>query len=373
MVTGQELARRAGRLQELVKGLDLDACLLFGRSAVRYFTGVRTNTATFSILFLHRSGRLAYVVPVLDCQVVKRECWLAEGGVILPFPEDTANYLEVLRDFLRNGDRAMRIGLDRQATTVAQLDMLKGLCPRLQVVGVDAHLLRLRAVKSAVEVELIRQAARLADMAMQQAWQLVRPGVTEGEIVRRAVDVMLAEGAEGPSFEPFAMSGPNSWLPRRYATRRAIGPGELVIFDLGVRFEGYCSDLTRTFWTGSLAGRARELFELAEAAQKAALEAVKPGVVAGQVDEAARRLIREAGYGQFFPHLTGHGVGLDIHEEPIVDRGAEQPLEPGMVLTVEPGVYVPDVGGARIEDMVLVTEKGRELLTHTPRVLATGR
>lgn len=373
MVTRQELAQRVGRLQELMDRLDLDACLLFGRSTVRYFTGVRTNTATFSILFLHRSGHLAYVVPVLDYQVVKRECWLAEEGAILPFPEDTPNYLEVLRQFLGDADRATRIGLDRQATTVAQLDMLKGLCPRLEVVGLDAQLLRLRAVKSPAEVGLIRQAAWLADMAMQEAWELVRPGITEGEIVRRALSVMLAQGAEGPSFEPFAMSGPNSWLPRRYATSRAIGPGELIIFDLGVRFQGYCADLTRTFWAGSLPGPARELFELAEAAQKAALEAVKPGVVAGQVDEAARRLIREAGYGEFFPHLTGHGVGLDIHEEPIVDRGAEGPLEPGMVLTVEPGVYVPGVGGARIEDMVLVTETGWELLTHTPRVLATGR
>jgi Xaa-Pro aminopeptidase len=321
---------------------------------------------------MDRSGSLVYVVPILDFRLMQRECWIAERGEVVPFPEDTPNYLQVLGRRFGNQDKVRRVGVDAQGATVAQLEMLRSLHPSLEVSAVDRDLLLLRAVKTPAEVECLRCAARVADVAMQEALQLARPGVKEREIAARAISFMLCEGAEGPSFEPFVMSGSNSWLPRRYATTREIVPGELVVFDMGARYEGYCSDITRTFWLGELRGRARELFALADRAQQAALQAVRPGARLADVDEAARRVIRQAGYGDFFPHLTGHGVGLDIHENPIVDQGSEGVLEPGMVLTIEPGLYVPEVGGARIEDMVLVTETGAELLTHTPRAVPTG-
>ncbi|HHY95959.1 MAG TPA: aminopeptidase P family protein [Firmicutes bacterium] len=364
-----ELRGRMQRLRGLRERLHLDALVLFSRSSIRYFTGMRTNTASGSVLAVGSGGEVVWVVPVLDYRLMQGECWLAapEEGAIVSFPEDTPDYLSVLGKHLGPGMR--RVGLDKGAVTGSQLDMLFALWPEMEPVGVDGGLLALRAVKSATEIGAIRQAAAMADTAMQEALKLLRPGVRERDISDRALQVMNDLGAEGPSFEPFAMSGPNSSLPRRYSSSRQIVAGEPVIFDMGVRHRGYCSDLTRTFWLGKLPGQMWEVFQVAELAQRRAVEAVRPGARRAEVDEAARRIIREAGYGEYFPHLTGHGVGLDVHEDPIVDRGVEGTLEPGMVLTIEPGVYLPGVGGARVEDMVLVTADGHEVLTPTPRLI----
>ena len=173
------------------------------------------------------------------------------------------------------------------------------------------------------------------------------------------------------SFETIVASGARSALPHGRASSQSVPSGGFVVLDFGVILAGYCSDMTRTVHVGNPPSKARQMYESLREAQQAAREAVRPGVTAGEVDLAARSLLRKAGYGRFFTHSTGHGVGLEIHEAPRVARGQADVLEPGMVITIEPGIYIPGQGGARIEDMVAVTDSGHELLTSTRRELIT--
>jgi Xaa-Pro aminopeptidase len=230
-------------------------------------------------------------------------------------------------------------------------------------------MVRLRLVKSEAELDRIREAAAIADRVMEEIAGEVQPGVQEQEFVGMVEYLLRREGAEGPSFEPFFMSGENAWLPQRVASRKSLREGELALLDMGAVYRGYCSDITRTFAVGEVSEEQRRIFRVAREAQAAAIEAIRPGVMASAVDRAAREVIEAAGLGSYFPHLTGHGVGVSIHEPPILDRGVDMLLEPGMVLTVEPGIYLPGVGAARVEDMVVVTGTGCELLTSAQRDL----
>jgi Xaa-Pro aminopeptidase len=172
-------------------------------------------------------------------------------------------------------------------------------------------------------------------------------------------------GAEGMSFPTIIASGARSALPHGRATNQAIQPGGFVVCDFGVILTGYCSDQTRTVWVGSVPREARRTYDAVREAQQAAVDAVKPGVSTGAIDAAARKVLRKAGLGGYFTHSTGHGVGLEIHESPRVADGQKEVLKPGMVITIEPGVYFPGKWGVRIEDMVAVTAGGCEVLTPT--------
>ena len=210
---------------------------------------------------------------------------------------------------------------------------------------------------------------RDSDKAMQESLKSLREGIKEVEISAYAKYIMEKEGAEGTSFQPFVMSGENAWLPQRFSSEKKIKKGELVIFDIGAIYRGYCSDLTRTFSLGNLSEEQKEIFNVAYLAQREAIKAVKPGIKASDIDKIARDIITERGYGKYFPHITGHGLGISVHEKPIIDVKVNTKLEPNMVITIEPGIYLEGVGAARVEDMVLVTKEGHEILTKTKRKL----
>ncbi|MEW6081960.1 MAG: Xaa-Pro peptidase family protein [Bacillota bacterium] len=362
------LQERLNRIASLAAGKGFEAVVLFGRANIRYITDMRWNVAAFSVLLVRPSGEVVYAVPVLDHSVALEECWLGQVGEIRRFPEDTPNYLDVFRGVI--SPFASEVGVDLESAGASQVEMLGAILGSARLVPVDRDLLAMRAIKDPQEVERLREAARIADAGMEAGVREARRGARERDISLRAKFAMEVEGAEGTSFEPFAMSGPNSWKPRRYSTHRILEDGDLVIFDVGGIYQGYCSDITRTLYVGELEGEKKDLFDLALSAQQAAVASIKPGVVAGDVDRVARTIIADAGYGRFFPHLTGHGVGLDIHEMPILDQGSQTVLQPGMVVTVEPGVYMPGLGGARVEDMVLVTGSGFEVLTRAPRIIS---
>ncbi len=357
--------RRLAALQEGMERAGLDLILLFDRTNVRYFTGFRLNRVISSILAIPRHQDPVYLVAQLDLARAKRDCWIER---IVPFPEDNPNYLSALAPLFKGAVR--RVGVERDVITLAQADYIRELVgPGCELVDVRPLTARLRAVKSPEEIELIRRAAKIADRAMEEVIDHLRPGTSEAELSALAECRMLREGAEGVSFEPFLMSGENGWLPQRISSRKPLQTGELALLDMGAVYDGYCSDLTRTFAVGEVDTEKRRIFRIAYAAQQAAIAAIKPGIRACDVDAVAREMITAEGLGEYFPHLTGHGVGLSTHEPPILDRDVEMVLEPGMVVTVEPGIYLPGVGAARVEDMVLVTPTGHEVLTATPREL----
>jgi Xaa-Pro aminopeptidase len=220
----------------------------------------------------------------------------------------------------------------------------------------------MRNIKFRKEISWLRKSAKLAVRGMARAGELIEERRSELEIAAEVEYAMRRSGSEGTPFSTIVASGKNSWLPHATVTRKRLRRGELVIVDLGAGYKGYASDMTRTF---SLAPTRKQLklINLVKRAQKTAIGCVRDGAKATRVDKAVRKIIRRAGYEKFCPHGTGHGVGLDIHEAPSLAPESKDVLRKGMVLTVEPGVYVPGVGGARWEDMVLVTAKGREILT----------
>lgn len=359
------LSQRVDALTELLHGEGIDLALLFDRDNIRYFTGFRINRAVSSMLAVSPTEGVTYIVAKLDLNRAKRDCWIER---IIPFPEDTPNYLDVLHSLISPTIRS--IGTEKDTITLTQADYLKEIAgDNHELVDARPLTAKLRVIKSPQEIENLRQAADIASRAMQQMQGAIQPGMREAELSAWAMYLMEQDGAEGLSFEPFFMSGENAWLPQRVSSQKRLREGELAVLDMGAIYDGYCSDTTRTFAVGDVSRRQREIFHVARESQQAAIDSVRPGVVACDVDAAARTVMEDAGYGEFFPHLTGHGVGLSSHEAPIIDRGVDMILEPGMVLTVEPGVYVPGVGAARVEDMVVVTDSGCELLTSAPRGL----
>ena len=359
------LSQRVDALIELMRGEGLDLVLLFDRDNIRYFTGFRLNRVVSSMLAISPTEGVTYIVAKLDLNRAKRDCWVER---IIPFPEDTPNYLDALHSLISPTIRS--IGTEKDTITLAQADYLKNVAgDNRELVDVRPLTARLRVIKSALEIDNLRMAADIASHAMEQVQGAIRSGMREAELSIWAEYLMAQGGAEGSSFEPFFMSGENTWLPQRISSQKMLRDGELALLDMGAIYDGYCSDTTRTFAIGDVSARQREIFHIAREAQRAAINSVRPGVVASDVDAAARTIIEDAGYGEFFPHLTGHGLGLSSHEAPIIDRGVDMILQPGMVVTVEPGIYVPGVGAARVEDMVVVTDSGCELLTSAPRGL----
>jgi Xaa-Pro aminopeptidase len=225
----------------------------------------------------------------------------------------------------------------------------------------------LRAIKDRAELARIEAAANIADEALASVVPMLRPGMTESRLQQALDDAIRSAGASGPAYDTIVASGPNAALPHATPTDRQLVSGDLVIIDVGALVDGYRSDMTRTFVLGDPSDRAAAMLNAVERSQAAGAAAVAPGVEAGEVDKACRSVLADVGMGEAFVHGTGHGVGLDIHELPRVASGSVAALEPGNVLTVEPGVYFPGFGGVRVEDLLVVTDSGCRPLTLHPK------
>jgi Xaa-Pro dipeptidase len=228
----------------------------------------------------------------------------------------------------------------------------------------------LRILKTEVEVQAMRQATSIAETALKAAIPLIKMGMTERELASELVLQLLQAGSlpEFP-FDPIVASGPNSAIPHAVPSSRKLQPGDLLIIDWGARVNGYTSDLTRTFSLAEIEPEFRQVHAIVHSANAAGKAGVKPGASCESVDQAARDVIDRAGYGEYFLHRTGHGLGLEAHEPPYITDGNTEVLAPGMTFTIEPGIYLPGRGGVRIEDDVLVTAEGVECLSAYPREL----
>jgi Xaa-Pro aminopeptidase len=220
-------------------------CLLFIRANIRYFTGLRMNTAAFSILVISQK-EIKYVVARLDLVRAERDCWIDE---IISFPEDTPDYLTILNDYFKQWNRA-RVGIELEELNYKTYEYLQEKLSNAQFMNIAPDLERLRMIKTDEEIKIIRRSAEIADKAMQAALKTAKAGMKEHEITATAVFTMLKVGAENPSFEPFLASGENSWLPQRFASDKLLKPKELILLDMGGIYQGYCSDITRTFSVG---------------------------------------------------------------------------------------------------------------------------
>jgi Xaa-Pro aminopeptidase len=263
-----------------------------------------------------------------------------------------------------------KFGFDASQLTVEQFRLLRrsvGGSVRLTAAGGEIGLLRQQ--KDPGEIAKMRKAAVLADDVITAAFKLLKPGVREIEVAAEIEYQMRSRGASGPAFETIVAFGARAAYPHARPTERRLGKNELVVLDLGVILGHYCSDITRTVVVGRAPARIRRWYRAVQEAQAAAVAATEAGVTCGDVDAAARDVLRRNRLDRYFVHSTGHGLGLEVHEEPRVARGQKHVLVPGNVITIEPGVYVPGVGGIRIEDDVVVHTRRTEVLTRVPRDL----
>jgi len=239
----------------------------------------------------------------------------------------------------------------------------------VELVPVSGIIERLRLFKDKHELDIMKKAAKIADDAFEHIQSMIKPGVKEIDISHELEFFMRKQGAVSSSFDIIVASGLRSAMPHGVASEKEIQSGELVTMDFGALFQGYCSDITRTVAVGEINEELKKIYEIVLEAQKKGVNGLRPGITGKQADDLTRDYIKEQGYGDYFGHSTGHGLGMEVHEGPSLSFRSEQTLEPGMVVTVEPGIYVPDVGGCRIEDDVVITETGNERLTFSSKEL----
>jgi Xaa-Pro aminopeptidase len=356
---------RQKKLREHLASTGLDALLVSHLPNIRYLCGF-TGSAGF--LLVTEAGSVFFTDVRYDTQardeVQGAKVIIARKAVLTGLGEWIGGH--------RKRSKGWTVGIDAEHTTVAERKRLADLLPSgLRMKNAPALVERARMVKEEAELALIRAAVQLGATLFDRALEVLQPGVREAEVAAEMEYAARRAGAEEMSFPTIIASGARSALPHGRATEQTIAPGGFVVCDFGVILAGYCSDQTRTVWVGADSGskveEARHAYESVKEAQEAAIATVRPGVSVGEVDAAARKVLRKAGLGRYFTHSTGHGVGLEIHEAPRVAAGQKEVLQPGMVITIEPGVYFPGKWGVRIEDMVAVTEGGSEVLTPTSK------
>lgn len=352
--------QRLGSLRAALAEAGLDAVYLRNLVNIRYLTGFR---GTFAHLIVDRDKALF----VTDGRYAE----IAEGVVrdakieILPLRDADAFFRALFR---REAYRSLGF---EGTLTVDEHAVLRRVTR-----GAGTHLERepglvgrLRAVKDKGEVRLIRKAARIADRMMEEAFAAARKGTPERDIVRIIRRTAEDLGAEGVSFDPIVAGGPNASRPHHKPATRRLRAGDMITIDLGAIVDGYCSDLTRNPALGRASKRFEQIYSVCLEAQKAALAACRNGARGSDVDAVAREIIATAGFGEYFNHGTGHGVGLEIHEAPRLSAASKDVLREGNVVTVEPGIYIPGFGGVRIEDLVLVTADKPRILSRAPKTL----
>ncbi len=362
--------KRRERLQELLREEGAEGFLLInieGSDALnlRYLTGF---SGSFGLLFLTPDGELL----LTDSRYLERARREAPALEVL---EVKGNWLDRLAEKLaelggvrRWGINSLTISLHNYTKLQEKLkDKAKG--KELELLPLEGPVERLRLRKDEEELAHIRRAVELTDRAFEHALEVVRPGMTERELAWELEKFMRECGSDGLAFPIIVAAGENSALPHATPSERRLKRGDLLLLDLGARWEGYCADLTRMVSLGEPTARQLEVYEVVLRAQEAAIEGIRPGMSGLEADELARRVIREAGFGERFGHGLGHGVGLAVHEGPRLSPLAEkeQPLEPGMVVTIEPAIYLTGEFGVRIEDLAVVREDGLEVLTRAPK------
>ena len=261
------------------------------------------------------------------------------------------------------------LAVEELVMRVRELRLIEASAPGVRFADAGPLLASLRMCKDEAEIAHMRQAVAITEAALEATLGKIRVGMTEREIANELSLEMLRGGAEGLPFEPIVLSGPNSALPHGAPGDRRLQSGDLLLFDFGVSVGGYVSDITRTFAVGDVGEELRRVYNVVKRANEVGRKTARPGVEIQEVDRATRKVIADAGLGEYFTHRTGHGLGLEAHEPPFACEGDTTMLEPGMTFTVEPGVYLPGKGGVRVEDDVVITATGSESLTTFEREL----
>jgi Xaa-Pro aminopeptidase len=342
---------RVEKVLALLSKMELDACLLKGMDNIFYLTGFRGSEGT---LLVTRGD----VFLMTDFRYITYAQEVTHGIKIVEL-RDKKNILgEICNQY---GIR--KIGFDSLHTPFFTYKKWLEAVESVEFVPLDNIIEEIRKNKEPEEIDRIIEAIEIATKAFTEVFGGIHPGQTEKEVANNLDYAMRQLGAEGPSFQTIVASGPRAALPHAEPTDKRIREGEMVIIDFGAQANGYCSDETCTLSIGEVNGKMHDIYTIVNNAKQLALDKIKVGKPIKEVDMMVRGYIEEAGYGDFFRHGTGHGVGIAVHEAPAINSTGEGLLEEGMVITIEPGIYIPNLGGVRLEDMVLITADAPRVLT----------
>ena len=348
---------RIAKARALLSDRGVDALLIHSAPNRTYLTGFTGSAGIAVVTELE-------ALLLVDFRYVEQAAAEAPGFEVI---KADRQFIDTLAEVVR-GRGLRRLGFESETVTVKQhREYADRLAPAelVPLEGVD----RLRWVKDADELARIERAVAIADAAFAHVQPLLRPGAVERDIAVELEFFMRRSGAEKEAFETIVASGPRSALPHGRASDRVLERGDFVTLDFGAQYRGYVSDCTRTIVLGEASPKHHEVYATVLASQQAALSGIRPGMTGKVADGIARTIIAEAGYGEAFGHSLGHGVGLLVHEGPTLSPREEGILEPGHVVTVEPGIYLPGWGGVRIEDLVVITEGGCRSFTRSPNEL----
>jgi len=339
----------------------LEAAYVTSPVSIAYLTGFSADPHERLMALAVRADRTTLVVPSLEQE---RAATNSEQAPVLSWRDGEDPY-SLVREAL---GPCARLAVEKDHLTVKAAESLSSAVGAHELIDVAPELRRRRRTKNHAELDKLARACAITDAVNEELMSGLRLGQSE---LALAVSIAAAIGDRdaAPSFEPSVQSGPNSAMPHHSPGGRKLEAGDLVLFDFGAAFEGYRADLTRMAVVGEPTARQREIYAVVLEAHDAAIESARPGATTGQVDAAARKVIEAAGFGDYFFHRVGHGLGLETHEDPSLDPGSATVLEPGMVFTIEPGIYLPGWGGVRIEDDIAVEADGCRVLTKANRDL----
>ncbi len=351
---------RLTSLRKKIEELNADAALVTKRENYMYMSGF---TGTSAILLITKSRALL----LTDFRYVEQAASQAPAYEIIKY---NGSYIAEINKLIGN-DKKTVLAFEDSYVTYRDYKQYKDNLNVRDMIPLGTSFEELRRVKDESEMQLIRQAVKIADDAFVHILDYIKPGIAEVEIAAEMEYFMKKEGASGASFDTIVASGMRSSMPHGVASEKKLETGDVVTMDYGALYKGYCSDITRTVFLGKPKAELKKIYQIVLDAQMKGIEAVKQGIKSKDVDKIARDHIAEAGYGNYFGHGLGHGVGLEIHEDPTLSPRGEITLQDGMIVTVEPGIYVPGLGGVRIEDMLVVRGQNAEDLTKAKKDLIT--
>ena len=353
------MIERVKKLQQHLATHAIDALLVTKRENIRYLSGFTGSSGVLVI-----SEQQAYFIT--DFRYTEQANDQVHGYEIV---ELKTSLIQSVSDVVEK-DGIKRLGVEQDAMTLGQYRAYEKEV-QTTLVETSGIVEKLRLIKDEAEIKIMKEAAAIADAAFTHIQTFIRPGRTEREVANELEMFMRSKGADSSSFDMIVASGVRSALPHGVASDKVIESGELVTLDFGAYYQGYCSDITRTLAVGPISDELRRIYDTVLEAQLAGVAGTKAGITGIEADALTRDVIKQAGYGEYFGHSTGHGLGMEVHEAPGLSFRSETILEPGMVVTIEPGIYIAGVGGCRIEDDVVITEDGCVRLTQSPKELIT--
>ncbi len=356
--------KKVAQVAQVLQQQGVEALLLGPTSDLEYLSGLHLQDCErFKGYFILQDGRSFCICPRISTQEF-REC-MPEEIPIFDWQDKDWFYGVLSEAFEKYGLKGKSLALNDGVRGVDAVEIMQR--EKVTLVNGWHYLDAIRSIKSAEEVAKLKKAGEIADAALEALLPFIRPGRTEREIKRKLLALLEEKGADNTSFTPIVARGENAAMAHYTREDGVVQEQDTVLIDYGCRYQGYCSDTTRTLFVGKPSEEALKLYRIVQESQEAGEKAVRPGVTSESVDMAARKVIEDAGYGEYFNNRLGHGIGMAIHEAPNIIRGSREVLQPGMAFSIEPGIYIPGKIGIRIENIVVVTEDGCIPMSTFPR------